>query len=114
MKLKPIVPRSQANRDVEEAIDPYLAENAEQAALGFIDSLQKAYAHIARHPATGAPCYGHALNIPGLRCWPLTRYPYLLFFMERDDHIDVWRVLHGKRDIPVWLANDTATDNLLG
>ena len=114
MKLKPIVPRSQANRDVEEAIDPYLAENAEQAALGFIDSLQKAYAHIARHPATGAPCYGHALNIPGLRCWPLTRYPYLLFFMERDDHIDVWRVLHGKRDIPVWLANDTAPDNLLG
>ena len=114
MKLKPIVPRSQAHRDVEEAIDPYLAENAEQAALGFIDSLQKAYAHIARHPATGAPCYGHALNIPGLRCWPLTRYPYLLFFMERDDHIDVWRVLHGKRDIPVWLANDTAPDNLLG
>jgi toxin ParE1/3/4 len=44
----------------------------------------------------------------------LTRYPYLLFFMERDDHIDVWRVLHGKRDIPVWLANDTDPDNLLG
>jgi toxin ParE1/3/4 len=44
----------------------------------------------------------------------LTRYPYLLFFMERDDHIDVWRVLHGKRDIPAWLAKDTASDNLLG
>jgi toxin ParE1/3/4 len=44
----------------------------------------------------------------------LTRYPYLLFFMELDDHIDVWRVLHGKRDIPVWLAKDTASDNLLG
>ena len=114
MKSKPIVPRNEANRDVEEAIDHYLAENAEQAALGIIDALQKAYAHIARHPATGSPRYGHALNIPGLRCWPLTRYPYLLFFMERDDHIDVWRVLHGKRDIPVWLANDTAPDHLLG
>jgi toxin ParE1/3/4 len=91
-----------------------LAENAEHAALGFIDALQKAYAHIARHPATGSPRYAHALNIPDLRCWPLTRYPYLLFFMERDDHIDVWRVLHGKRDIPVWLANDTRPDNLLG
>ena len=42
MKSKPIVPRNVANRDVEEAIDHYLAENAEQAALGFIDALQKA------------------------------------------------------------------------
>ena len=55
MKSKPIVPRSEASRDVDEAIDRYLSESAEQAALGFIDALEKAYAHIARHPATGSP-----------------------------------------------------------
>jgi toxin ParE1/3/4 len=32
------------------------------------------------------------------------RYPYLVFYVERDDHIDVWRVLHGQRDIPAWLG----------
>jgi len=106
MRLKPIVPRSEANRDVDEAIDHYLTDNAEQAALGFIDALEKAYTHIARSPATGSPRYSHALNIPGLRFWPLSRYPYLVFFIERNDCIDVWRVLHGQRDIPAWLVDD--------
>ena len=106
MKVKPVVPRSEANRDVDEAIDHYLAENAEQAALGFIDALEQAFTHIARHPATGSPRYAHALNIPGLRFWPLSRYPHLVLFIERDDHINVWRVLHGQRDIPAWLADD--------
>jgi toxin ParE1/3/4 len=103
MKAKSIVPRSEANRDVEQAIDHYLSESAEQAALGFIDALEQAYTHIARYPATGSPRYAHELNIPGLRSWSLTRYPYLVFFIEREDHIDVWRVLHGQRDIPAWL-----------
>lgn len=100
MKAKPVVPREQASRDVDEALAYYLAEGAEQAALGFIDALAQAYAHIGRHPATGSPRYAHELNIPGLRSWPLTRYPYLVFYLERPDHIDVWRVLHGQRDIP--------------
>jgi toxin ParE1/3/4 len=43
------------------------------------------------------------LNLPGLRSWPLTRYPYLVFYVERSDHVDVWRVLHGQRDIPGWM-----------
>ncbi len=103
MKSKPIVPRVLANRDVEEAIAHYLDQDAEPAALGFIDALEQAYAHIGRHAATGSPLYAHALNLPGLRFWPLTRYPHLVFYMEMDDHIDVWRVLHVQRDIPVWM-----------
>jgi toxin ParE1/3/4 len=41
--------------------------------------------------------------LPGLQSWPLTRYPHLVFYVERPDHIDVWRVLHGQRDIPAWM-----------
>ena len=103
MKARPIVPREQANRDIDEAIAYYLSEDAEQAALGFIDALEQAYAHISRHPATGSPRYAHELNLPGLRSWPLTRYPHLVFYVERADHVDVWRVLHGQRDIPAWM-----------
>jgi toxin ParE1/3/4 len=47
------------------------------------------------------------LNIPGLRSWPLTRYPYLVFYIERDNHIDVWRVLQSQRDIAKWLSANT-------
>ena len=111
MKLKPIVPREQANTDVNEAIDHYLNETAEQAAFGFIKALEQAYIHIGRHPATGSPRYAHELSLPGLRCWPLTRYPQLIFYIECDEHIDVWRVLHGQRDIPAWLSTDPEEGN---
>lgn len=103
MKARAVIPRELASRDVDDAIDYYLSEGAEKAALGFIEDLQQAYTHIARNPATGSPRYAHELNLPGLRAWPLKRYPYLVFYVERDDHIDVWRVLHGQRDVPAWL-----------
>ncbi|MBF0219494.1 MAG: type II toxin-antitoxin system RelE/ParE family toxin [Gammaproteobacteria bacterium] len=103
MPAKPVVPRELANRDIDDAITYYLSENAEQAALGFVDALEQAYAHISRHPATGSPRYAHELNLPSLRFWPLARYPYLVFYVERPEHIDVWRVLHGQRDIPAWM-----------
>lgn len=103
MKSKPVIPRAQASRDVDDAIAFYLSEGAEDAALGFIDALELAYSHIRRMPASGSPRYAHELNLPGLRCWPLNRYPYLVFYLESADRIDVWRVLHGQRDIPVWM-----------
>ena len=88
---------------MDDAVAYYLNEAAESVALGFIDALEQAYAHIARHPGTGSPRYAHELNLPGLRTWSLTRYPYLVFYLERPDRIDVWRVLHGQRVIPAWM-----------
>jgi toxin ParE1/3/4 len=104
VKVKAVIPRELALRDVDEAIDHYLGEGGVTAALDFVEALEKAYAHIGRHPATGSPRYAHELNLPGLRSWPLTRFPYLIFYFEHDDHVDVWRVLHGKRDIPAWMG----------
>lgn len=103
MNPKPVIPREQARRDVNEAIDYYLGESAIDAALGFIDALERAYSHIGRHPATGSSVYASELNLSGLRFWPLSQYPHLVFYLERSDHVDVWRVLHGKRDIPAWM-----------
>lgn len=104
MKRKPVVPRRLAQRDVEDAIDYYLKDASASVAEGFIDALEQAYAHIAGHPATGSPRYAHELNLPGLRAWSLKHYPFLVFYLEQPDHIDVWRVLHGQRDIPAWLG----------
>ncbi len=85
------------------AIAYYLREKSEAAALGFIDALEHAYTHISRHPATGSPRHAQDLNLPGVRFWPLTRYPRLVFYVERTDHIDALRVPHGQRDIPAWM-----------
>ena len=108
MKSKPVIPRELANRDVDEAVDHYLSDGADQAVLGFIEALEQAYTNIGRHPASGSPRYAHDLNLPGLRFWPLPRYPHLVFYIERADYIDVWRVLHGQRDIPAWMSEPDA------
>ncbi len=105
MKSKPISQRALAAKDIQDAVDYYVQADAAAAALGFIDALELAYAHLAKNPGTGSPRYDHELNLPGLRCWPLTKYPYLVFYVEHAESIDVWRVLHMKRDIPTWMTD---------
>lgn len=106
MRAKPAVPRQEAKQDVEDALVYYMAEDAEAAGLGFINALEQAYVHIGRHPATGSPRDAHELNCRACAgSWPLTRYPYLVRCTERSDHVDVWRVLQGQRDIPAWMQD---------
>lgn len=49
MTTKPVIPRYQASRDIDAAIDHCLSEDAQPAALGFIDALEHAYRHISLH-----------------------------------------------------------------
>jgi toxin ParE1/3/4 len=97
---KPIVLREVAQRDVRAVVDHYLWEAGPDIALGFIDALQSTYQAIAAHPALGSPRYAAELTLPGLRSLATKGFPYLVFYIDRDDHIDVWRVLHARRDIP--------------
>jgi len=100
VSTKAVIPRATGERDIAAAVDFYLGEGAEPAALGFVDALEQAFLQIGRRPAIGSPRYGHELGIAGLRHWPIRRYSHLVFYIERDDHVDVWRILHGVRDIP--------------
>lgn len=98
-------PRTLANLDIDQAIAFYLDQQADQAAIGFIDALEKAYQQLGRYPQSGSPRYAHELNIPGLRSWPIDGYPYTIFYVDCTSHVDIWRVLHGRRDIPAWLQD---------
>ena len=69
-------------------------------ALRFINALETTYRTIADRPSTGSTRYAHELRLPGLRSPRLMSFPYFVFYIEHDDHIDVWRVLHALRDIP--------------
>lgn len=106
---KPVVPRELANRDVDEAIAHYLREAGDHGALNFVDALERAYRHISRHPASGSSRYAAELSLPDLRSWTLKRFPYIVFYVEAKECIDVWRVLHGARDIPAWMQETSHT-----
>ncbi len=105
MTATPVVPREQARRDVEDAIDYYAQEAGAEVALRFVDTVREAYRAISVRPATGSPRYAHELDLPGLRPRKLNRFPYLLFYREQNKHIDLWRVLHAQRDLPSWMAD---------
>lgn len=98
-----VVLRQQAVDDTEAAIKHYLADAGPDVAEAFIDALERAYEQLADYPASGSPRYGGHLGIADLRSLASSSFPYLVMYVERDDHVDVWRVLHGKRDIPATL-----------
>jgi toxin ParE1/3/4 len=112
MTAKQVVPRDQAHRDVEDAIDHYAREGGPDIALDFVEALEVAYRSIAEHPGIGSPRYTHELVLPGLRHRRLARFPWLIFYVERDDHIDIWRVLDARRDIPAWLDDPDENERM--
>ena len=103
MSGKPVVLRDLARNDVDEAIDHYLTEAGATVALAFIDAFEAVLRRIGEQPGSGSPRYALELNLPGLRVLSTDRFPYLIFYVEKESVIDVWRVLHGARDNPVWL-----------
>ena len=108
MRGLPVVLREAAARDVEEALTHYEQEAGATIARSFITALERAFLHIALHPASGSPRYATELGLPGVRSWPVDRFPYLVFYVQRQGSIDVWRLLHAQRDIPAWLGPPAA------
>ena len=103
MRGKPVVLRERARRDIDEAIEHYLSGAEPAVALDLVDALEDALRQIGQRPASGSPRHAHELDIPGLRFQSVGRFPYLVFYAEREADIDVWRVLHGAREIPAWM-----------
>jgi toxin ParE1/3/4 len=103
---KPVIPSPIVQDEVDAAIVFYLSEADEETALAFIAALESAYRYIGENPSSGSPRWGHILDLPGLRCWKLKRFPWLIFYIERPRHVDVVRFMHAKRDIPNWMIED--------
>ena len=103
MSGKPVVLRERAGRDVDEAVERYRSEAGSAVALDFINALAEARLQISEQPGICSLRYARQLNIPDLRFWTAGKFPYLIFYFEGEAEIDVWRVLHGARDIPAWM-----------
>jgi toxin ParE1/3/4 len=87
------------------AVADYQENAGPRVALSLVEELERAFARIASYPAAGSPRFAYELGIPDLRHVRVKGFPYLIFYIELAAHIDVWRVLHAKRDIPAWLED---------
>ena len=100
--------RAAAATDIDAAADYYLAEAGGDVALRFVDAVERVLDQIARSPQAGSLRFSYELDIPDLRARPLTRFPYLVFYVIAEAGIDVWRVLHVRRDVASEIATDAA------
>ena len=103
---KPVRLRRQATDDIDAALAYYVREARAEVAIRFIDAVERATIEIGRHPRNGSLRFSYELDIPDLRTWPVRRFPYLIFYVETDDGVDVWRVLHARRHLQGLLAED--------
>lgn len=90
-----------AVRDIDQAVDHYLIASGARLTKRFVRDLHRVFAHLSREPSSGSLRYAHELNLPGLRSWELKTFPYLVFYVELSERVDVWRVLHTRRDLVV-------------
>jgi toxin ParE1/3/4 len=97
--VKPVRVRPLADADID-AVLAYVRKRSPAGARRLLASLEQNFERLSRDPGIGSSRYAHVLPVEGLHVWQVVGWPYLIFYLERSDHLDVVRVLHGARDIP--------------
>ena len=100
---RPVRLRALAAADINAASDYYVDQVSEKTALEFIDAVESGIRRIRRNPNVGSLHFAYELALPDLRAWPLRRFPHVVFYVAASEEIDVWRVLHSRRDLPTAL-----------
>lgn len=70
----------------------------------FLTSTRAALECLEANPAIGSPAHGISLDIPALRGWPADDFQVRWFYFEREDHLDVMRLLGERQDIATIVA----------
>lgn len=109
MSARPVRLRELAAVDIDQAVDHFLAEADTDVAPRFVDAVERAVARIGRSTHSGSSRFSYQLEIPDLRVRPLARFPYLVFYVVGGEFVDVWRILHTRRDIPTAMGDQTGT-----
>ncbi len=103
-RLRPL-----AETDLVERTRYYRSEAGHDIGERFFDTAIDALHTIEKMPGLGSLRLGELCAVPGLRSFRITGFPCGWFYFERDDHVDVVRLLSYAQDLPALLAD--ADDN---
>lgn len=98
----------EAQRDFHRAITWYRKEFSAHTADRFIDTVYDLELSIQDHPALGSRRFAPRAAHHVLRFRKVAGFPYLVFYVEHENHIEIWRLLHESRDIPKHLQETPA------
>jgi len=98
---KPITRRPKAVEDVESHA-MYIADGSIDAALRFLERAEQTIKALALFPESGGPFKTSVPELTGLRTRLVKDFPnHVVFYIERDDSIEVVRFLRGGQDMDV-------------
>jgi toxin ParE1/3/4 len=98
--------RPLATADIDHTA-AFLFDENPVAAMSFLDAVETAFGLLVEQPGIGSPRYARLLPGVTLRMWPVQGFPHLIFYLDRAEAVEVLRVLHGARDIPAILLDET-------
>ena len=96
--MKKLRRHPQAERDIADAAANY-ADESINVSNRFLAEVEFALERIRYMPGSGSPRFSRELDMPELCVKSLSKFPYLLFYFDREKSIDLIRVLHSHRDI---------------
>lgn len=97
--MKPAALRPQAKHDRQDEVRYYRIKASQQVAKDLVAASRVALEQLQQNPGIGSPRIGQILDIPGLRSWRVPGFPLILFYFEREDCLDVVRLLGERQDI---------------
>ncbi len=102
--MKPARLRPAAQQDLVELSLWYAEQGGAPLAARLFDAARDALKPIQRMPGLGSPALAESVGMPGLRHWGVDGFPVRWFYLEREDHLDVLRLLGERQDIAAILA----------
>jgi toxin ParE1/3/4 len=71
----------------------YIAEHNRSAAAAVVREIRLTSELLAEYPGIGRDT-----DIPGVRVFPVARFPYLIYHRTREDELAIIHVRHGRRE----------------
>ena len=96
--MKPCLLRPRARQDRRDEVRYYRDEAGPRVASKLVDALQRALEQLGHNPGIGSPVLGQALGIAGLRTWLIDGFPLAFWYVERESHVEVVRLVGQRQD----------------
>lgn len=100
--------RPKAKQDLSDAALYYAEQGGQRLGQSMLTAAVDALGPLQRMPGLGSPTLGERCGVPGLRAWGVRGWPLRWFYFERDDHLDVVRLLGDRQDTATILADDAS------
>ena len=97
--MKPAHLRPQALADRKDSARYYRRVASTRISEDMVIAAREALDQIEQNPGMGSPGIGQQLDIPGLRSWRVSGFPLIWLYFEREEFLDVVRLLGDRQDI---------------